>query len=94
MPARTRRDVLERDGVCQLQYDCCLGAAAEVDHILGVAELGAGHPYLNDPDNLRGACRPCHARRSEQQKLVGIKASNARRAARRRLPQRPHPGGW
>ena len=92
MTQATRRYVLERDVVCQLQFDCCQGQAIEVDHILGVAELGNRHPYLDDPDNCRGVCRPCHARRTEQQKLAGIKASNARRAARRRLPQQRHPG--
>lgn len=94
IPQRVRIGVLERDVVCQLQFDCCLGQATELDHIMSVAELGVDHPYLDDPDNLRGVCRPCHARRSEAQKLVGIRAYNARRAARKKLPQKKHPGEW
>ena len=98
IPERIRRAVLARDVVCQLQYDCCLGDAVEIDHVISVAELGIDHPYLDDPDNLRGVCRPCHARRTEAQKLAGIQASAARRRDRLKRPSArstaKHPGDW
>ena len=93
IPQSKRLAVLDRDGVCQLGFDCCLGQATEIDHVLSVAELGVDHPYLDHEDNLRGVCRPCHARRTEAQKLARIRQSNARRAARRKLPKpSKHPG--
>ena len=92
----TRIEVLERDVVCQLQYHGCLGQATEIDHVMSVAEIGNDHPYLDDPDNLRGVCRVCHARRTEAQKLAGIQRSWDRRRARMRRPSvnAPHPGEW
>lgn len=93
MTAAMRRYILERDVVCQLGYACCTGQAVEVDHVLGLAAVGA---EVNDPDLLRGVCRPCHRQRSLQQQREGIAKSNARRAARRKLPSAnaKHPGEW
>jgi 5-methylcytosine-specific restriction endonuclease McrA len=93
----TRVEVFERDGyTCQLGYDRCLGQATEIDHVLGVAELGG--VQIDDPEWLRAVCRPCHARRNEAQKLAGIKASATRRHDRRKLPSArstaKHPGDW
>ena len=87
-----RARILARDVVCQLHYDCCLGDATMVDHVMPLSVLGSDHPMLNDPSNLQGACRPCHDRKTEGDKLAGIRASNARRAARKKLPQGKHPG--
>jgi 5-methylcytosine-specific restriction protein A len=47
----------------------CIGAAREVDHVLGAA---------NDPGHtaLRAACRPCHA------KVTATQGNNAKRGHR------------
>ncbi len=87
-----RARILARDVVCQLGYQGCEYRAVEVAHILPLSVLGPDHPMLNDDSNLAGACHSCHARKTEAEKLAGIKASNARRKARRHLPQAPHPG--
>lgn len=78
---RLRRRVLrECDGVCEMRLDGCLGTATEVDHI----RRGDDHSR----ENLRGACRRCHAVKSSAE-------GNARSAEFRRLRSRPegrHPG--
>lgn len=61
---RKARDAAMRraHGRCELRLDGCIGAASEVDHIVGVAD-GGGH----DQSNLRPVCGPCHAKRTAQQ---------------------------
>lgn len=62
---RRNRDIaMERDRWrCQLRIaGVCIGAAAECDHIVSVAEGGSHHHT-----NLRAACKPCHAHRTGQQ---------------------------
>lgn len=55
-----RLETLRRDGWrCQIPGDdgaLCLELANEVDHVIA----GDNH----DPQNLRAACRTCHARKS------------------------------
>lgn len=78
---RLTREVLARDRYwCQLRYpDRCIGTATQADHILRPADGGT-----DDPSNLRGACAPCHAKRSSEQ-------GNAARERQNR-PAGPHPG--
>lgn len=66
--------------------------ADEIDLVASVAELGLDHPELDNDDNLRAVCRPCHRVRSDAQRDAAIKTSAARRAARRHLPKGKHPG--
>lgn len=54
-PIAMRRDKWR----CQIRLPGCAGAAATCDHIVPRAE-GGGHGL----DNLRAACRPCHARKT------------------------------
>lgn len=75
-----RLRVLRRDGYrCQIPDSHgvpCLEPAGEVDHV----ERGDDHAL----ENLRAACRACHARKSSAE-------GNAARLRRRRPPER-HPG--
>jgi hypothetical protein len=90
VPRRVRERILARDAICQLQSAGCLGVPTEIDHVIGVAELGG---YINDDDeNLRGVCRSCHRARSDAQRNTAIKTVAARRYARRHLPVQRHPG--
>ena len=90
-----RARILKRDEhVCQLQLPGCLWYATVVDHILPLALIGADHPMAVYDTMLQSACSSCHARKTEAEKLAGIRRSNARRAARKRLPQAKHPGEW
>lgn len=76
-----RRAILERDDhLCQLRGPRCTTTATEVDHI--------GSNLNHDPDNLRAACRPCHAQRSATQ------GHDAMRTARSKAkhPREKHPG--
>jgi 5-methylcytosine-specific restriction enzyme A len=74
--SRIRLRVLERDDyTCQIAGPRCLGIATEVDHI--------GDRDDHSEDNLRSACKPCHATRTWQQTLA--------RPPRRRQPE-AHPG--
>jgi 5-methylcytosine-specific restriction protein A len=65
------QQILRRDPWCMLRGTGCERLSVEVDHIRSVAEGGT-----NSPENLRGVCRRCHARRTGQQ---GAWAANARR---------------
>ena len=87
VPRSVRDRIMARDrGECQLRLDCCTIIATEIDHI--------GDPYDDSDDNLRAVCSPCHRVRTTAQSRAGSAASAARRAARRKLPQKPHPGEW
>lgn len=69
--ARRRARILARDPVCRI---CGLRPATEVDHVISRAAGGD-----ESPGNLRGVCRPCHARRTQRQSV----------AARKRNPKPP-----
>jgi 5-methylcytosine-specific restriction protein A len=48
---------------CQIRYpDICRGAATECDHVIPAAKGGT-----HQLDNLRGACEPCHKRKTAQE---------------------------
>lgn len=81
-----RARIMSRDqGMCQLGYpNHCTLIATEVDHV--------GDPHDDSDEMLRAVCAQCHRVRTMQQSRAGSAASAARRAARRKLPQRPHPG--
>jgi 5-methylcytosine-specific restriction enzyme A len=65
------KQILKRDPWCMLRGPNCERLSVEVDHIRSVADGGT-----NSPENLRGVCRRCHARRTGQQ---GARAAKARR---------------
>lgn len=71
---KLRPQVLNRDNHrCQIQHPGCTGHATQVDHIINTAAGGA----KLDPDNCQAACRPCNARKAQQESA----------ADRRRPPQ-------
>lgn len=75
----------------QLGYYCCAvcgitpagGARLELDHIIPAAEGGS-----DEMANLQWLCARHHAIKTRAESRRGAQ----RHAARRRLPQRPHPG--
>jgi len=80
---RTRARILRRDPNCRLGYDCCTRTSTTVDHRVPVSQ-GGGH----EDSNLQGVCVPCHAVKSEREKLEGM-ARKSRRRAPRRHPSDP-----
>ena len=91
-PRHIRLAVLERDGwQCRLGLPGCTLLATEVDHIASTAELGVTREQV-DEDGCQAVCHSCHAIKTAAEHRAGIKTSNARRAARRKLPQQKHPG--
>lgn len=80
-----RKKILERDN-----YACqhCGNQAHEVDAILN-DKRGGSH---KDPDNLQSLCRDCHAAKTHEERVWAQRQSLKRRAARKRLPVKPHPG--
>ena len=94
-PHHVRVHVLERDGwQCQLGYPGCTFVATEVDHIASTAAVGVSREQV-DADGCQAVCASCHAVKTAAEKRAGIAASNARRAARRKLPKpSKHPGDW
>jgi 5-methylcytosine-specific restriction endonuclease McrA len=91
---KIRVQVLERDRhECQLQYPGCIWAATEVHHRAGIAASGLLRGAdADDADMCIAVCQPCHQKVSARQSVAAQKQLNANRAARRRLPQLPHPG--
>lgn len=80
--ASLRRYVLNRDGHrCQLQYDCCVQVATDVDHMQASTDD-------HDPARLQAACAPCHRRKSSGE--GGTSAGARRRAMTQRVAE-PHP---
>lgn len=83
---RNRAAVMKRDGhLCQIRTPgLCIGTATECDHV--------GDRLDHRPENMRAACRPCHAQRSGHQ--GGAASGNRARArsASRLRPAEPHPG--
>jgi 5-methylcytosine-specific restriction enzyme A len=91
-PRHVRLAVLQRDQfVCQLGYPRCEYFATEVDHIVSTAALGVSREHVG-VDDCQAVCASCHRTKSLAEQRAGIKASAARRAARRKLPKQPHPG--
>jgi 5-methylcytosine-specific restriction endonuclease McrA len=83
-----RRDNRE----CQLRYDCCTWSATEVHHVHSIAERQIRRADATNPDDAVAVCAPCHKRVTERQRLAAQQRMNALRAARRKLPKKPHPG--
>lgn len=85
-PGSTRRQrkerahILQRDPICYLHYDCCTYTSTVEDHVTPLAQGGDRWSY----SNRRGACKPCHDRKTQREARAG-------RADRRR-PTEPHPG--
>jgi 5-methylcytosine-specific restriction enzyme A len=79
--ARNRRD---NDGQCQRQFDGCLGAATEVNHIIPRIDGGGDEPF-----NLEALCAGCHYRLTTT--LVQERAA-MRRATKKSAKRRNHPG--
>ena len=77
------KQILRRDPWCMLRGTGCERLSVEVDHIVAVSDGGT-----NDPENLRGVCKRCHARRTGQQ---GARAANAKRRKQRGIERMPRP---
>lgn len=91
-PRHVRVRVLERDDwQCQLGYPGCTYHATEVDHIESTAAIGVSREHVTE-DGCQAVCSSCHSIKTAAEKRAGIQTRAARRAARLRLPQRPHPG--
>jgi hypothetical protein len=91
VPRSKRNRILNRDGYeCQIRDIGCTQLATEVDDITPVAVSGISRADADD-DMLQAVCHTCHRRKTERERLTALAASNARRAARHRQPQR-HPG--
>ena len=91
---KIRQEVLERDSYeCQLRYDCCIFTATEVDHLAGIAASGmARNMAEDDASACIAVCAPCHRKKTMRQSAAAQQQLNANRAARKKLPQTPHPG--
>ncbi|MEX3648356.1 HNH endonuclease [Mycolicibacterium porcinum] len=84
-----RKAVHHRDnGTCQLRYAGCTREGTEVDHIIGVAELGIDRAdSYDDLDNLQLACVPCHKKKTATQAMAGRQRQRAAaRQPRERWP--------
>lgn len=77
---KQRADILRRDPVCYLAYDCCTTVATVEDHVTPLSQGGDRWAY----SNRRGACEACHARKTQTEAQAG-------RPNRRRGPGK-HPG--
>ena len=92
VPRAKRNRILKRDGYgCQLRDTGCTQLATEVDDIVPVSVSGISRADAADI-MLQAVCHWCHARKTERERLKAHAASNAHRAARKRLPAKPHPG--
>ncbi len=80
--AKIRRRILDRDPDCTLELPGCSGQSTEVDHI------GANDDHADS--TRRGACHPCHTRRTAQQAAAGRRRAAASRPRLR--PTKQHPG--
>lgn len=78
--AARRRAIRDSGGIC---YLCGGEGVCEVDHVVPRSRGGSDHP-----DNLRGVCRSCHARKSSAEGH----AAKARKRALRKRPADKHPG--
>ncbi|MCV7247826.1 HNH endonuclease [Mycobacterium koreense] len=88
-----RRRVLERaNHQCEIRDKTCVGTATIADHIIPVARLGVERADANSDSLFQAACKPCHDRKTQREAAEGLRAHHARRRARLRLPQQPHPG--
>lgn len=66
--AKARAQVERTEHQCRL---CGATEQLEVDHILNIARGGA----LYDRENLQRLCHSCHAAKSEQERLAGLRAA-------------------
>lgn len=91
---KIRMEVLERDHFeCQLCYPGCIWTATEVHHTAGIAASGLARSQAEDDAGACIAvCQPCHQKTTARQSVAAQQQMNAVRAARRKLPQLPHPG--
>ncbi|WP_372510800.1 HNH endonuclease [Mycobacterium montefiorense] len=78
--------------MCQLRLPGCTVHATITDHIVSIASRGQTRAQATDPDDLQAVCPNCHERKTQQESAAALAASNAQRAARKKLPTCPHPG--
>jgi hypothetical protein len=85
--------VRRRDKVCQLHYPGCTERIDEFDHIEGLAALGIPRTPVLNASEIQGACRHCHAIKSEAQRREGIERAIAKRGSlsKRYRDREPHP---
>jgi 5-methylcytosine-specific restriction endonuclease McrA len=88
---KVRQQVLDRDLYeCQLRLPGCLFGATEVHHRAGLQ--GTARKDACEPEECIAVCGPCHQRVTQRQSVAAQQQINAMRAARKKLPKRPHPG--
>jgi len=65
-----------------------------MDHVIGLAAQGRPRETVLNATEIQGACRHCHAIKSEQQRRDGIERAKAQRGSisRRYRDLEPHPG--
>lgn len=82
---RNRAVVMRRDRECQIRTPgLCIGTVTDCDHI--------GDRLDHSPENMRGACHPCHGQRSGQQGGQAAGVQRRAQVAARKRPQESHPG--
>ncbi|MDH6247247.1 hypothetical protein M2432_004910 [Mycobacterium sp. OTB74] len=93
IPKRVRDQVMRRDKTCRLRYEGCTERIEEMDHVIGLAAQGIPRTPVLNADTVQGVCKSCHAIKSEQQRIAGIKrAQDTRGGLSRRLRDvEPHP---
>ena len=64
---RVRQQQLRDEPRCR---QCGAEEHLQVDHILNIARGGA----LYDRENLQTLCKPCHDKKSERERLAGLRA--------------------
>lgn len=82
---RLKRQTLDRDGHrCYSPHpDVCAGTAITADHVVPISAGGA-----HDLSNLAAICAPCHDRKTEAERIAGL-----RRAVGKAAPRvEAHPG--
>lgn len=95
IPKRIKDQVRRRDQTCRLQYPgICTGAIDEFDHPGGLAAQGQQRTAVRSAIEVQGVCSPCHAHKTEQQRLAGIARAKAQRGSlsKRYRDHEPHPG--
>jgi 5-methylcytosine-specific restriction endonuclease McrA len=85
-PRALRNAVLRDTPWCA--YPGCTNPAAEVDHVIPVAECYRAGVNPHTRSNLQGLCSPHHAAKTEQDKAAGRQQAAARRLRR---PNTVHP---
>lgn len=88
-PRKKARVIAAHEGRCWI---CGGEGATEVDHIIPWAEWTHPHLSPHDVSNLAPAHVDCHKRKSEAERIRGVRRAAAAKAAKGRRPGERHPG--